>query len=168
MLQRFDLRILGRFWKKNLFHTVASCTLWPEMSYELRKAVHVFGWWGWGGGVRRRTSLSGMDKILASLGTFLESQNLSEKLILWGRNWVHWTDNFLNEDWTYFWTFEITIFLLQLLAILVDMCGKAKWLPFKICNHHSTEQADVSGWYERINCHLYLKSHNLIIHFRNY
>ncbi len=30
--------------------------------------------------------------------TFLESQNHREKIILWGRNWAHWQDNFLNED----------------------------------------------------------------------
>ncbi len=33
------------------------------------------------------------------------SQNHREKLILWGRNWVHWQDNFLKEDYILFFYF---------------------------------------------------------------
>ncbi len=34
--------------------------------------------------------------------TFLYCQNHREKLILWARNWVHWQNNFLKEDYIFF------------------------------------------------------------------
>jgi hypothetical protein len=69
--------------------------LWAEESSSHVWLVEV----GWG--VRGRTSINGMAKawkILAILELFLESQNHREKFILWGRNWIHWTGNFLQED----------------------------------------------------------------------
>jgi hypothetical protein len=92
---------LRRFWAdlgKNAFSHSWQLYTVTQDEYELRKAAHMFGWlWGVEGG----PAYVGWPRIKRSLfflKLFLESQNHREKLISWGRNWVHWKDNFLKKD----------------------------------------------------------------------
>ncbi len=97
LLQRYDSANRRPIWKKSFSHS------WQL--YTVTQAAHVFGWW-WG--VEGGPAYVGWPRIKRSLyflKHFLESQNHREKLILWGRNWVHWQGNFLKEDKIFFWIF---------------------------------------------------------------
>ncbi len=83
------------YWKKTLFHTDGSCTLWPKMIMSWGKQLTCLAVVGW---PRIKRSLF--------LKLFLESQNQREKLILWGRNWDHRQDNFLKENYIFFLFFD--------------------------------------------------------------
>ncbi len=89
-LQRYDSANRRPILEKTLFHTVGSCTLWPK---QLTCLADGGGWredqYMWDG--------QGLKDNCFFLKLFLESHH-REKLNLWGRNWVHWQDNFLKED----------------------------------------------------------------------
>jgi hypothetical protein len=96
-LQRYDSANRRPILEKTLFHTVGCCTLWPKQLTCLAD----------GGGWREDQHMwdgQGL-KDPCFFKLFLESQNHRKKLNLWGRNWVHWQDNFLKEDWIFFWIF---------------------------------------------------------------
>ncbi len=87
--------------EKTYFFKGGSCTLCPNMGWGedwfeyimcgMAKDKKIRAFWFW-------TSMFGIAKglkLLAFLEVFQEQQNHKEKFILWGRNWIHWKDNFL-------------------------------------------------------------------------